>query len=110
MLHKYKFLFLVVFLFSLSHYLHYNLNKITSYFYNTEFSCKDLPLKFYRIKYGESKTIVEKKIGKAFITNKDICFYSKQKNNYGLYGNYWTAFCINYKNDSVDFISVYQLD
>lgn len=92
---------LILLLLIISHIIHYQVNKIRQPFYNTEFSVKDLPLKFYKINVGDSKSIVEQQIGKPFsIYNKDIYNYSERGGEI-LFGNYCAYFQILYHNDTV---------
>jgi hypothetical protein len=84
----------------LSHYVHYEINRIRNPFYNTVCSVPDLPMKFYQVNRGDHRMTVEHLIGRPLF-HKDSYEYYSLCGTEGFMTNLCTIFQIRYQNDTV---------
>jgi len=98
---KRQHIFFIALILICTHYIHYKLNQIRKPFYNTVFSVADLPVKFYKINNGDSRSYVDSLLGKPLSDYNNEIFNYSERGNCFFFNNICTYFQIFYENDTV---------
>ncbi len=100
---------LFVLILIVSHLVHSYLNRLFSPNYNTVFSSVEVSYAFYNLKIGQNKKTVDGLIGLPFYCSNGRCYYSKPGNNL-IMKNTWSAYTIDFKQDTVFDFNVFYDD